>query len=116
MGDVAAEDRGSMTAEVGAAVVLAVATLDPVAVSDAIQAHPPSVARREAVSGQAVTATAAPLPVQDRAAATKDAISDHREAMGARAIAVVAPEDGRMTAPGLHRAVVSKRLQISVFT
>lgn len=108
MGDEAAEGRVSMTAEEGAAVVSAVAILDPVAVSDAIRAPPLSAGHREAVSGRAATATADPLPVQDRAAVTKDAISDHREAMGARAIAVAAPEDGRMTAPGLHRAVVSK--------
>lgn len=116
MGAEAAADHGSMTAEEGAAVVLADAILDPVAVSDAIQAPPPSVARREAAFDQAATATADPLPVPDRAAVTRDAISDHREAMGARAIAVAAPEDGRTTAPGPHRAVVSKRFQISVFT
>lgn len=101
-----------MTAEEEGVGLGGVATLDrPVAVSDAREAPPLSAEHLGAVSGQAVIATADPLPVQDQAAVTRDVTLAHRGAMGARDIAAVDPEDGRTTAPGPHRAVVSKRLK-----
>lgn len=106
-----------MTAEEVGVDLGGVAILDrPVAVSDATGARPLSVEHLGAVSGRAATATADPLQVHDRAAVTKDAISDHRAAMGAQDTVVADPEDGRTIAPGHHRAVVSKRFKVSVST
>lgn len=64
-----------------------------------------------AVSDQAAQTVMAVRQVRDQAVATRDASSVHRGAMGARVTAVVAQEAGLMTAPDLHKAVVSKRLK-----